>query len=435
MLAWLSRTYAGRNAGVILGALLSSACSAPPASGIEPAADAGVAPDGAPGPDGAGRGTGARCAEDSPREWETFAKPFMDQYCVRCHSRNRSGEARRGAPVGHDFDTFESVLVEAAHIDRWAAAGPNGANEAMPPDGPLPSRYEREQLAEYLACAVRGPRPGGPTGAPCWGLTEPLADPQTPDEHACSTAIEHGLRRVQTLFAPYAAGAARIYRGTARAADNQDAIGLTPGFFDGPVVAELAEPVDGGGETLRISSPSSQSYVEIRQPDGSSTLFLSLVQNTEWRTTVEAEVPEPPFDLDSHPSVLRFDIRAASHYGTGEPLWVTVTADLTLVERSTVSARDVFDLARAETSGFTLSEGFWVRPVTRDVSLDAAAPVGFAFESCSRATTYRAEDYVSATSIADHGVRQVTLAATELCCSNCKGHCHGSDVGLVECFP
>jgi hypothetical protein len=435
MLARLSQVGALRAAVVIFGALPSCACGAPPAAGVAPTADAGAATDGALGTGGVGRGTGARCAEDSPREWETFAKPFMDQYCVRCHSRDRSGDARSGAPAGHDFDTLEGVLIEAAHIDRWAAAGPNGANEAMPPDGPLPSRYERAQLGEYLACAVRGPRPGGPSGAPCWGLTQPLADPQTPDEHACSMAIEYGLRRVQTLFAPYVSGAKRIYRGTARIADNQDAIGLKPGFFDGPVLAELAEPPEGGGKTLKISSPSSRNYLTIRQPAASSALYLSLVQSPEWRTGVEAEVSGAPIDLHSNPTALRFDIRGTSHYRSGEPLWVTVAAELTFAESSSVTAKEVIDVAGESASGFALAEGSWVRPGTWGVSLVSANPAGFDFKGCSRSTSYRAEEYVSATNLADHGLRQVTLAATELCCSDCEGHCHGSGVDLIECFP
>jgi hypothetical protein len=431
---------AARGLVLMLIVQVSLACSAAPEASPLLTSDAGAVPDGPPvlppGTPGEGRATGSKCAEDSSHDWTTFAKPFMDRYCIRCHSRDRSGGARQAAPLGHDFDTLEGVLVEAAHIDRWAAAGPDSTNEVMPPEGPFPSRQERVELGEYLACAVRGARPGGPAGAPCWGLTQPLTDPQTPDEHACSAALGDSLDRVQRLFGRYATGSARIYRGTARAADNQDTVGRERGVLDGPVIAELGETPYGGGKTLRIVSPALRRYFEIRQPDASTTLFLSLVQDPAKHAGVEAKVSAAPVDLHGDPSILRFEVGGTAHYGTGELLAVTAAVDLQLAESSTVTARDVLDLFDdAIASGFEPSEGFWVRPVTLDASRSASDPPGLDFLSCSRFTTYRAEEYIRSDNLADFGVRNVSLVDTELCCSNCQAHCHDTPAGVPECFP
>jgi uncharacterized membrane protein len=76
----------------------------------------------------------------------------MDNYCTRCHSSTLTGAARNGAPIGHDFDTFDGVLKVAEHIDEYAAAGPAAVNTLMPPSNPTPSEAERHQLGEWLAC-------------------------------------------------------------------------------------------------------------------------------------------------------------------------------------------------------------------------------------------------------------------------------------------
>jgi uncharacterized membrane protein len=96
--------------------------------------------------------TGAEC--DPRVRWDTFGKDFMAAYCTSCHASELRGGARRGAPEDHDYDTHAGVQVDPSHIDLAAGAGPAGANDVMPPYGPIPTLEERQQLARWLACGA-----------------------------------------------------------------------------------------------------------------------------------------------------------------------------------------------------------------------------------------------------------------------------------------
>lgn len=99
--------------------------------------------------------TGSVCPEGSTLTYETFGRPFMTNYCIRCHSSALTGSAREGAPSDHNFDTLAGIDSTAAeHIDEEAAAGPLRVNTSMPPGAPLPSESERRQLGEWLACGT-----------------------------------------------------------------------------------------------------------------------------------------------------------------------------------------------------------------------------------------------------------------------------------------
>ena len=121
--------------------------------------------DGAPHGELEGTPTGATCPPGSTLTYETFAQPFVESYCTRCHSSQLSGAARNGAPLGHDFDSEAGILVVADHVDQYAAAGPNAVNTAMPPEDPRPTEEERRQLGEWLACETAGVDGGGHTEA------------------------------------------------------------------------------------------------------------------------------------------------------------------------------------------------------------------------------------------------------------------------------
>jgi len=104
--------------------------------------------------------TGATCPEDSTLTYENFGRPFMESYCVRCHSSELHGADRNGAPLYHDFDSLFGILAVANHVDWYTAAGPEAVNTLMPPDGDTPTIDERYQLGEWLACEVeRGYQP------------------------------------------------------------------------------------------------------------------------------------------------------------------------------------------------------------------------------------------------------------------------------------
>jgi hypothetical protein len=102
--------------------------------------------------------TGATCPPGSTLTYESFARPFMERYCTRCHARSLTGEARQGAPTFHDFDTLFGIKVVYDHVDETSAAGPAAINESMPTDSPKPSKEERYQLGEWIACDM----PEGP---------------------------------------------------------------------------------------------------------------------------------------------------------------------------------------------------------------------------------------------------------------------------------
>jgi hypothetical protein len=103
-----------------------------------------------------GIATGATCPPASTVTYENFVKGFMGSYCTRCHNSALTGDARSGAPLGHDFDTEAGIVFVGEHVDEHAAAGPNATNELMPPSGPKPTAVEREKLGEWIACATAG---------------------------------------------------------------------------------------------------------------------------------------------------------------------------------------------------------------------------------------------------------------------------------------
>jgi len=88
--------------------------------------------------------------------YENFGKPFMESYCTRCHDSALVGPARRGATSFHDFDTLFGIKAVKAHIDLTTASGPAATNTSMPPEGKSPSKAEREQLGEWIACGLPG---------------------------------------------------------------------------------------------------------------------------------------------------------------------------------------------------------------------------------------------------------------------------------------
>ena len=101
-----------------------------------------------------GTATGALCPTGSTLTYENFGRDFMKAYCITCHSSGKSGAARGGAPVDHNYDTVADVRRWATAIDLHAAAGPNATNTDMPPALPRPDQGAREKLGEWLACSA-----------------------------------------------------------------------------------------------------------------------------------------------------------------------------------------------------------------------------------------------------------------------------------------
>ena len=62
-----------------------------------------------------GEPTGSVCPSPPTLTYVNFGKPFMDTYCVDCHSSTKTGAARHGAPAFHDYDTVEGVRQTIEH--------------------------------------------------------------------------------------------------------------------------------------------------------------------------------------------------------------------------------------------------------------------------------------------------------------------------------
>jgi hypothetical protein len=98
--------------------------------------------------------TESTCPDGSELSYDNFGKPFMEKYCTGCHSSELTGAARHGAPSFHDFDTLYGIKAVSNHIDETTAAGPASINTGMPPKSPIPTKMERYQLGEWIACGM-----------------------------------------------------------------------------------------------------------------------------------------------------------------------------------------------------------------------------------------------------------------------------------------
>ena len=98
--------------------------------------------------------TESTCPDGSTLTYNNFGKNFMTKYCTRCHSSELTGADRQGAPSFHDFDTLYGIKAVSNHIDETTAAGPAAVNDGMPIDGPSPTKDERYQLGEWIACGM-----------------------------------------------------------------------------------------------------------------------------------------------------------------------------------------------------------------------------------------------------------------------------------------
>lgn len=75
-------------------------------------------------------GCGERCEElSSPLSYATDIAPLMTTYCTECHTADKSGKQRQGAPITVDYDTLSDT---SRHARRGAKRMLRGD---MPPSG------------------------------------------------------------------------------------------------------------------------------------------------------------------------------------------------------------------------------------------------------------------------------------------------------------
>ena len=91
------------------------------------------------------------CPPESQVTWHNHAKPLIDTWCTTCHTSLLSGDDRKGAPTGINFDTYQGVH---AFRDRILAVA-TGDSPLMPPAGGIPD-IDRERLREWINCGAAG---------------------------------------------------------------------------------------------------------------------------------------------------------------------------------------------------------------------------------------------------------------------------------------
>ena len=85
------------------------------------------------------------CPPNTTLTYASFGQHFMSEHCNTCHSTSKAG-----APGSYKFDSHADVQKHAKRIFIRAA----GPNVTMPPGPDDPPEFERDQLAEWLACGA-----------------------------------------------------------------------------------------------------------------------------------------------------------------------------------------------------------------------------------------------------------------------------------------
>jgi hypothetical protein len=81
--------------------------------------------------------------------WKSVGSPFVQAWCVECHSVSVKGDDRNDAPVSVNFDTRDLVAAQAELLHFVL----DGDGPMMPPEGePAPSAEEIETFLSWLDC-------------------------------------------------------------------------------------------------------------------------------------------------------------------------------------------------------------------------------------------------------------------------------------------
>lgn len=94
--------------------------------------------------------TNPGCSTGTVLTHRNFGAAFFASYCTGCHAKVLTEEARFGAPMGLDFDSYSGISLEVVAIGR-VAGDPTTAT--MPPSGNV-TADERRQLAEWVGCGA-----------------------------------------------------------------------------------------------------------------------------------------------------------------------------------------------------------------------------------------------------------------------------------------
>jgi len=94
---------------------------------------------------------GAEDAKTLDRSFDLHVRPFLKQYCERCHNADKRTSGVRLDHLG--------AAIEDRHLRLWEGVGKQVASEAMPPeDEPQPTAVERRRMNQWVAQALEAAR-------------------------------------------------------------------------------------------------------------------------------------------------------------------------------------------------------------------------------------------------------------------------------------
>jgi uncharacterized membrane protein len=102
------------------------------------------------GGDGDGDGDGdIDCdAADAPT-YENYGREFVANHCLTCHSAEKEGTFRLGAPVGVDFDTVEEIRADSDAVHELTVV-----KKTMPFGTSSLTDEERQEFGAWLDCGA-----------------------------------------------------------------------------------------------------------------------------------------------------------------------------------------------------------------------------------------------------------------------------------------
>lgn len=118
---------------------------------------------------------------------DTMKPEFFDPYCSYCHSSERQGDERHGAPEGLDYDVFDRATDR--NLTTWARV----ASAEMPPLGALPSQEGYAQLLEFLNCTSEDTSAFEPELGACSDASLTYADAAPAFEAHCTRCHHSAL--------------------------------------------------------------------------------------------------------------------------------------------------------------------------------------------------------------------------------------------------
>jgi hypothetical protein len=295
------------------------------------------------------------------------------------------------------------------------------------------------------------------TGPACWDLTEPIDEPTTPLEEACTLVITEHRRALDAAFTTYARGELPVYTGALHVISDLPEHELTnPSYYedtreeiDGDVIARIVarvpepninpHPIDPGeGLELEISSTEQPSYTLVLQSDGTTGDVVFSTVLPFGAIGVGSLVPGRIDGLSLAEAPDRIDFEFDERYeARGWFYRVRAQGTLTRIDPTEVTPEHALALDRAGTmAGFENGTDGVIRQVERTSYFSAPIPEALDFvpSECARRVTYSLLENVDRSGLSA-SLAEVLVSSTELCCTRCEGpECIDSGFDR-QCFP